>query len=50
MTGLSNPRDWVPYAVFAFVGFLLLALGLKKRGAAAGEPERIEEMETRRYD
>jgi hypothetical protein len=50
VTGITNPRDWVPYAVFAFVGFLLVALGLKKRGAAAGEPERIEGAETRRYD
>jgi hypothetical protein len=50
VTGLSNPREWVPYAVFAFVGFLLVALGLKKRGAAAGEPERAEGVETPRYD
>jgi hypothetical protein len=50
VTGLTTSRDWVPYAVFAFVGFLLVALGLKKRGAAAGEPERVEEVEIRRYD
>jgi hypothetical protein len=48
--GVRNAREWVPYAVFAFVGFLLVALGLKKRGAAAGEPERLEGAETRRYD
>ena len=27
VTGVTNVRDWVPYAVFAFVGFLLVALG-----------------------
>jgi hypothetical protein len=50
VTGLTTSRDWVPYAVFAFVGFLLVALGLKKRGVAAGEPERSEGVEIRRYD
>jgi Na+/H+ antiporter NhaC len=50
VTGVTNVRDWVPYAVFAFVGFLLVALGLKKRGVAAGEPERFEEADTPRYD
>ena len=40
--GVRNPRDWVPYAVFAFVGFLLVALGLRRRGREAGEPERLE--------
>ncbi len=50
VTGLRSGRDWVPYAVFAFLGFLLVSLGLKKRGAAVGEPERLEEADTRRYD
>jgi hypothetical protein len=40
--GVRNPRDWVPYAVFAFVGFLLVALGLRRAGREAGEPERLE--------
>lgn len=39
VTGITDTRGWVPYAVFAFLGFLLVALGLRKRGAAAGEPE-----------
>jgi hypothetical protein len=43
--GVRNPRDWVPYAVFAFVGFLLVALGLRRRGVAAGEPEPRERRE-----
>jgi hypothetical protein len=38
----TNPREWVPYAVFAFVGFVLVALGLRQRGREAGEPERPE--------
>jgi hypothetical protein len=50
VTGVTNVRDWVPYAVFAFVGFLLVALGLKKRGAAAGDPERLERADRPRYD
>jgi hypothetical protein len=35
-----SPRDWVPYAVFAFVGFLLVALGLRgrRRGHIAAPP------------
>jgi hypothetical protein len=33
--GIRNPRDWVPYAVFAFVGFLLVALGLRSRADRA---------------
>ena len=37
--GITDTRGWVPYAVFAFLGFLLVALGLRKRGASAGEPE-----------
>ena len=41
--GVRNARDWVPYAVFAFVGFLLVALGLRARGRSAGEPERAEQ-------
>ena len=39
ITGITDTRGWVPYAVFAFLGFLLVALGLRQRGAAAGEPE-----------
>jgi hypothetical protein len=31
VTGFTSARDWVPYAVFAFVGFLLVALGLRGR-------------------
>jgi len=50
VTGVTNVRDWVPYAVFAFIGFLLVALGLKKRGIAAGEPERLEGADRPRYD
>jgi hypothetical protein len=42
VTGITDTRGWVPYAVFAFVGFLLVALGLRRRGAAAGEPERLD--------
>jgi hypothetical protein len=42
VTGIRSTRDWVPYAVFAFLGFLLVALGLRKRGARAGEPETRE--------
>lgn len=30
-TDFRSARDWVPYAVFAFVGFLLVALGLRGR-------------------
>ncbi len=37
ITDIITPSDWVPYAVFAFVGFLLVGLGLKKSGRAAGE-------------
>jgi hypothetical protein len=40
--GVRNPRDWVPYAVFAFVGFLLVVLGLRRHGKDAGEPERTD--------
>ena len=50
VTGVTDIRGWVPFAVFAFIGFLLVALGLKKRGAAAGEPEHVEGAETPRYD
>jgi hypothetical protein len=35
-TGIVSPRDWVPYAVFAFVGFLLLGLGLRAGGRPRG--------------
>jgi hypothetical protein len=28
---VTSAEDWVPYAVFAFVGFLLVALGLRGR-------------------
>jgi hypothetical protein len=42
ITGITDTRGCVPYAVFAFVGFLLVALGLRRRGRAAGEPERVE--------
>jgi hypothetical protein len=45
ITGVTDIRGWVPWAVFAFVGFLLVALGLKVRGVAAGEPERIKGAE-----
>jgi hypothetical protein len=41
-SGATSTRDWVPYAVFAFLGFLLVLLGLRKRGLTAGEPERRE--------
>ncbi len=34
ISGVASPRDWVPYAVFAFVGFLLVALGLRGRRRA----------------
>ena len=36
----QHPRDWAPYAVFAFVGFLLVALGLRgrRRGHVAQPP------------
>jgi hypothetical protein len=39
ITGITDTRGWVPYAVFAFLGFLLVVLGLRKHGAAAGEPD-----------
>ncbi|MBA3718549.1 MAG: hypothetical protein H0W87_10035, partial [Actinobacteria bacterium] len=42
ITGITDTRGWVPYAVFAFLGFLLVVLGLRRRGGAAGEPERIQ--------
>jgi hypothetical protein len=42
ITGITDTRGWVPYAVFAFLGFLLVSLGLRRRGRAAGEPERVE--------
>jgi hypothetical protein len=38
VTGIASPRDWVPYAVFAFVGFLLVALGMRGRRRTAVEP------------
>jgi hypothetical protein len=50
VTGVTDIRGWVPYAVFAFVGFLLVVLGLKKRGAEAGEPERVEGAIAPGYD
>jgi hypothetical protein len=42
VTGATDVRGWSPYAVFAFLGLLLVALGLRRRGTAAGEPERDE--------
>jgi len=40
ITGVTNARDWVPYAVFAFVGFLLVTLGLRgrRRAQVVGPP------------
>jgi hypothetical protein len=37
--GVTSSRDWVPYAVFAFVGFLLVALGLRGGTQASAEPD-----------
>jgi hypothetical protein len=50
VSGVTDVRGWAAWAVFAFVGFLLLILGLKRRGVAAGEPARIEEAGSPRYD
>jgi len=36
--GIRNPVDWVPYAVFAFVGFLFVALGLASRQSSTDPP------------
>jgi hypothetical protein len=38
ITGITDIGGWVPYAVFAFLGFLLVALGLRGRREAIGEP------------
>jgi hypothetical protein len=40
ITGVTTARDWAPYAVFAFVGFLLVGLGLRwrRRGYLAPPP------------
>jgi hypothetical protein len=40
ITGVTAARDWVPYAVFAFVGFLLVSLGLRgrRRGHVGAPP------------
>jgi hypothetical protein len=37
--GLTTGSDWVPYPVFAFLGFLLVALGLRSRGRAGVDQE-----------
>jgi hypothetical protein len=35
---VTTARDWVPYAVFAFVGFLLVALGVRASRRVRVEP------------